>query len=69
MKFGARNQVVGVVTGVKKGEVMSLVKVRIPVECDLASAMTTESLAELGLKKGDQVVVLVKAVNVLLGKE
>jgi len=32
----------------------------------MASVMTLESLRELGIKKGDQVEVIVKAVNVLL---
>jgi molybdopterin-binding protein len=34
----------------------------------MASVMTIESLKELGIKKGDSVEVVVKAVNVLLIK-
>jgi molybdopterin-binding protein len=34
----------------------------------MASVMTLESLDELGIKKGDDVEVIVKAVNVLLIK-
>jgi molybdopterin-binding protein len=43
-----------------------LVKLEIPARSRMASVMTIESLNELGLKKGNQVEVVVKAVNVLL---
>lgn len=66
MKVGARNRIVGKVTEIKKGKVMCLVKVRIPAASRMASVMTLESLKELGLRKGDAVEVVVKAVNVLL---
>jgi molybdopterin-binding protein len=68
MKFGARNQIFGKVTQIKKGSLMSLVKVEIAPGAQMASVMTIESLNELGLKKGDKVEVIVKAVNVLLVK-
>ena len=35
----------------------------------MASVMTLESIDDMGLKKGDKVRVVVKAVNVLLIKE
>jgi molybdopterin-binding protein len=69
VKSGARNQFVGEVTEVKRGTVMSLVKVKIPKDSTMASVMTLESLDDLGLKKGDKVRVLVKAVNVLFVKD
>jgi len=69
MKVGARNQIVGKVTDIKKGGVMCLVKVTIPASAKMASVMTLESLKELGIKKGDTVEVIVKAVNVLLVKD
>jgi molybdopterin-binding protein len=68
MKVGARNRIVGKVTEIKKGSVMCLVKVSVPAESRMASVMTLESLEELGLKNGDEVEVVVKAVNVLLMK-
>ena len=69
MKYGARNQLEGQVTQIKKGGVMCEVKVKIPAQSTMCSVMTLESLDELGLKKGDQVKVIAKAVNVLLAKE
>ncbi len=68
MKVGARNRIVGKVTEIKKGKLMCLVKVQIPRAARMASVMTIESLRELGIKKGDAVEVVVKAVNVLLLK-
>jgi len=68
MKVGARNRIVGEVTEIKKGSLMCLVKVHISQASRMSSVMTLESLEELGIKKGDQVEVIVKAVNVLLAR-
>ena len=69
MKYGARNQIMGEVTSIKEGTVMSEVKLKV-LTCDsMESVMTMDSLKELDLKKGDKVRIVVKAVNVLLVKE
>lgn len=68
MKYGARNQIVGTVTEVKKGDVMCQVKLDVPAS-KMSSVMTADSLEEMGLKKGDKVHVIVKAIHVLLVKE
>ena len=69
MKHGARNDIVGEVTELKRGELMAQARVKITGEFDLSSVMTADSLAALGIEKGDNVRVLVKAVNVLLVKD
>jgi molybdate transport system regulatory protein len=68
MKVGARNRIIGKVTGIEKGTIMCQVKLEIPANSQMGSVMTVESLKELDLKIGDQVEVIVKAVNVLLVK-
>jgi molybdopterin-binding protein len=68
MKVGARNRIVGEVTEIKRGSIMCLVKLNVPAASRMASVMTLESLEELGIKTGDKVEVIVKAVNVLLVK-
>jgi len=68
MKVGARNRITGKVTEINKGKIMCYVKLDIPAKSTMGSVMTSESLKELGLKKGDEVEVIVKAVNVLLIK-
>ena len=67
MKFGARNQIVGTVTEIKKGDLMCQVKLDVPAS-KMSSVFTLDSLEEMGLKKGDKVQVLVKAIHVLLVK-
>ncbi len=68
MKIGARNQIIGTVTEIKKGAVMAQVKFDVPAS-KMASVMTVDSLDDLALKKGDKVQVVVKAIHVLLMKE
>ena len=69
MKYGARNQIIGKVVGIKRGTVMGQVKLGIPAKSKMESVMTLDSIDELKLKKGDKVKVIVKAIHVLLVKE
>ncbi len=68
MKFGARNQLTGKVAAIKKGMLMCQVKIELDPKGTMSSVFTLDSLKELGIKKGDKVQVIVKAVNVLLAK-
>jgi molybdopterin-binding protein len=68
MKAGVRNQMIGTVTEIKKGTVMCQVKFDVPAS-KMSSVLTLESLDEMSLKKGDKVLVLVKAVNVVILKD
>lgn len=69
MKYGARNKIKAKVTSVKKGDVMSLVKFQTLGPADMASVLTTESAEDLGLKAGDEVILVVKAIHVMPVKE
>ncbi len=69
MKYGAQNKLVAKVTSVKNGDVMSLVKFKVTGPADMASVLTTESVAELNLKVGDEVHLIIKAIHVLPVKE
>ena len=53
----------------KRGSLMCQVKVNVDGPIDITSVMTLDTLADLGVKKGDSVRVLVKAVNVILVRE
>ena len=66
MKHGARNEFVGEIVGIKKGQLMCSVTLKVPAEVSVCSVMTLDSLASLGIKEGDKVKAIVKAVNVLL---
>ncbi len=69
MKYGARNQLQGKITKIRKGGLMCQVTVQIPAGSVMNSVFTLESLEDLGVREGDTVNVIVKAVNVLLVKE
>ncbi len=69
MKYGAKNQLIGTVREIKRGTVMSQVNLDIPDKSSMSSVLTLEALDDLELSEGDQVRVIVKAVNVLLVKE
>jgi molybdate transport system regulatory protein len=65
MKYGARNQLAAKVTSIQRGDVMSLIKFDVTAPGEMASVITTESVAELDLKVGDQIQLIVKAIHVL----
>ena len=69
MRYGARNSIVGRVTSVKSDEVMSLAKFEVDGPVEMASVLTTESVEELGLREGDEVRLVIKAIHVLPVKE
>jgi molybdopterin-binding protein len=70
MKHGARNDLPAEVTAIKRGAVMCQVEVKlVGTDYNMSSVMMTlDSLDSLGLKVGDKVQVVAKAVNVLLMK-
>lgn len=69
MKSGARNQLEGQIVEIKRGQVMCHVKVRVPAGATICSVMTVQSLDDLGVREGDTVRAVAKAVNVLLSRE
>ncbi len=67
MQISARNQIQGRVTTVRTGTIMGEVEVEI-APATITAAITKASIERLGLKAGDQVSVIVKATEVLIGK-
>ena len=67
MKLSTRNQLSGTVTGVKLGTIMSEITVDIGGQTIIAT-ITRGSAEQLELAEGDQVTVLIKATEVMLGK-
>ncbi|MBZ0184958.1 MAG: TOBE domain-containing protein [Candidatus Obscuribacterales bacterium] len=65
MTYGARNKIKGKVKSIKSDEIMSLVKFEITEPGEMASVLTTESVEAMGLKTGDEVELVIKAINVL----
>ncbi|MDH4156726.1 MAG: TOBE domain-containing protein [candidate division Zixibacteria bacterium] len=69
MKYGARNQLTGKVTEIRRGALMCQVKLDLDPGASMSSVMTIESMEDLSLKEGDRVKAIVKAIHVLLVKE
>ena len=68
MELSARNQIKGTITAIELGAVMADVSVDMGNDQTLSSAITRKSVERLGLKVGDNVVVIIKATEVMLGK-
>ena len=67
MQLSARNQIKGVVAEIREGAVEALVKVDIGGQ-HITSVITKDAVADMGLKVGDEVVAIIKADHVMLGK-
>jgi molybdopterin-binding protein len=67
VKLSTRNQLSGKVTDVKLGTIMSQITVDLGGQTVVA-AITRESAEHLELAEGDDVTVLIKATEVMLGK-
>ena len=65
MRISARNQIKGTVVEVKKGATTSHVRVDIGGGQIITSAITNESVDDLGLKAGGKAIVVVKASDVM----
>jgi molybdate transport system regulatory protein len=48
---------------------MSLVKFQVTVPHEMASVLTSESVDDMGLKQGDEVALVIKAIHVLPVKD
>jgi molybdopterin-binding protein len=67
MKLSTRNQLAGKVTDVKLGTIMSEITVDVGGQT-IVAAITRGSAENLELAPGDDVTVLIKATEVMLGK-
>ncbi|HEY5348884.1 MAG TPA: TOBE domain-containing protein [Candidatus Lustribacter sp.] len=68
MRISARNQLTGTIKEAKAGAVMAEVSVAVDAGTVVA-AITKGSMEALGLKAGDKVTVIIKATEVIIGKE
>ncbi len=68
MKISARNQISGTVVAITPGAVNGTVKIDIGGGNVITSSITGEAIADLALAPGDDVTVIVKASDVLIGK-
>ena len=69
VKLSTRNLLSGKVTDVEKGIITAKVRVEIELPATVTAVITKEAAEELGLKRGDKVIALVKATSVMIAKE
>jgi molybdopterin-binding protein len=67
MSISARNKLKGKISEIKMGDVMSEVTIRVGQNI-IDAIITRRSAEELGLKKGDTVVAVIKATEVMVSK-
>ena len=69
MRLSARNQLPGTVASVDRGAVMATVVIRLQGGQEVVAAITKDAADHLGLKEGDAVTAVIKATEVMVGKE
>jgi len=69
MKLSARNVLKGKVVEVKKGATTAHVRIDIGGGMVVTASITNEAVAELKLKKGDSAYAVIKASDVMVGKD
>lgn len=67
LRTSARNRLPGIITSVKRGDIMAQVDIRVG-DNHIVSLISREAADELDLKEGDQVVAIVKATEVMVAK-
>lgn len=68
MELSARNQLAGTITAITLGGVMAEVTIDIGGGQTIVSAITRGSVERMGLIVGQQVVAIIKATEVMIGK-
>ena len=68
MKVSARNRLAGTVKEINMGQVMAEITLKIG-ENEIVATVTKKSAEGLGLKVGEKAVALIKATDVMVGKE
>ncbi len=69
MKISARNTIKGKVESIDAGMIMANVKIKIEDPDVVTAIITNEAVKDLGIKDGDDVVVIIKSTEVMIGKE
>jgi molybdopterin-binding protein len=69
MRLSARNVLPGTVLSVKKGATTAHVRIDIGRGLVITAAITNEAVKDLRLKKGDKASAIIKASEIIVGKE
>ena len=69
MKLSARNVLKGKVVEIKTGVTTAHVKIAVGAGAVITASITMEAVQDLGLKVGDEASAVIKASDVIVGKE
>ena len=69
MKLSARNILHGQVIEVRRGQTTSMVRIDVGNGIVVTASITNEAVDDLALKRGDVVSAVIKASDVIVGKE
>jgi len=69
MKLSARNVLKGKVIGVKKGATTAHVRIELTGGAVITSSITNEAVEELRLTVGDEAYAVIKASDVMVGRD
>lgn len=69
MKISARNLIKGTVESVDEGAIMTNIKIKIETPDTITAIITKEAVEELDIKKGENVIAIIKSTEVMIAKE
>lgn len=69
MRISARNLLKGKVEKVEKGPVTATVKIKIESPGMITAIITKESVEDMDIKAGDEVMAVIKSTEVMIAKE
>lgn len=69
MKISARNLLKGKVEKVEKGPITATVKIKIESPDTITAIISKESVEDLDIKTGDEVMAVIKSTEVMIAKE
>jgi molybdopterin-binding protein len=69
MKLSARNQLKGVICEIKKGMTTAIVKIEVRNPAVISASITNDALEELALRVGEEAYAVIKASDVMVGKD
>ncbi len=69
LKISARNQFVGKVISIDKGQVAAKVKIELKTPTVLTAVINVEAVDELDIKPGEKIEAVVKATEVMVAKD
>ena len=67
-KLSARNRVRAMITTIKKGDVIAMIKMAPTEPVALTSIISNEAVEDLGLQEGDEVQAIIKSTEVMVAK-